>query len=220
MLLRNARAQTRVFAMVTPLVVAAACGGRAVQAGAPTASKPDAGPPVAAADSGRGAPLPFSTATVPMAAMPAPFQFGSKKADRKLVAGSEACVTGFRAAGDLAGEVQKLAKACSDKVKSRPLAAPWTGSQAQGAPAQSYKLKAEAGRCYRVYAVAAPSVTSLTVMVVDSAGAVAREARADEPRVALPDNGLLCFKSADDAAITVSVGGGEGAYAVQVWTDP
>jgi len=100
-----------------------------------------------------------------------------------------------------------------------PLAAPIQGKGGQGLPAQAFKFKAEAGRCYRVVAAAAATVKNVELLVVDSDGAVADETRSDEPRVASADGGSICFKTADDAQAVVSVGAGDGAFAVQIWSD-
>jgi hypothetical protein len=94
-----------------------------------------------------------------------------------------------------------------------------SGTQAQGAVAQTFKLKAEANHCYRVYGVTAPSVKNIEVLVVDSDGFAAYEARSDQPRVLATDDGAICFKSADDASLLVSVGAGDGAFALQIWSD-
>jgi len=99
------------------------------------------------------------------------------------------------------------------------LAAPTSGTQTQGAPAQSIKLKAESGHCYRVHAAAAPAVKNLIVVVTDSTGAIAWETRTEEARSITPEDGALCFKASDDAQVTVSIGSGEGAYAAQIWSD-
>jgi hypothetical protein len=33
------------------------------------------------------------------------------------------------------------------------------------------------------------------------------------------EDGAVCFKSADDATVVVSIGAGSGAYALEVWGD-
>ncbi|WP_394823318.1 hypothetical protein [Pendulispora albinea] len=211
------------FAMFTMTAVAGlgmvACGGEPKGAASPAPPVADAGAKTAAAPPSA---LPFVPSNVPMAPMPPPFRYGSQKAEKKPLpsSGTPACRDAFASpapASDPAGQLQRLAKACSDKM--HPAGAPVSGTQAQGAPAQSIKLKAESGRCYRVYAAAAPAVKNLVVVVTDSAGAVVWESRTEEARVAAPEDGALCFKANDDAQVTVSVGSGEGAYAVQIWSD-
>ena len=204
----------RSLALPALLAVAACGGGKPPDTRFAEVAKGDAGATSAAPPS-----TPF-VSNVPMAEMPPPFKFGSKKADRKVIAGSAACAAGFKPqAGDLGAEVQKLAKGCADATKMRALGAVLTGTQAQGGSAQTFKLKAEANHCYRVYGVTAPTVKNIEVLVADSEGFVAYEARSDEPRVVATDDGAICFKSADDALLLVSVGAGEGAFALQIWSD-
>lgn len=191
-------------------VVCTACGGE---------PKVAASPAPAAVDAGASAPTasaqPYVASSVPMATMPPPFQYGSRKAEKKSVPAVAVCRDALSAgSGDLATQVQKLAKSCSEKM--RAVAAPTSGTQSQGAPAQNIKLKAESGRCYRVVAAAAPTVKNLVVVVTDSTGAIAWESRTEEPRIVAPEDGALCFKASDDAQVAVSVGSGEGAYAVQI----
>ncbi|WP_394836177.1 hypothetical protein LVJ94_04625 [Pendulispora rubella] len=189
-----------------------ACGGEPKLAVSPPPSSVDAGASAAAPSAQR---YPYAASSVPMATMPPPFQYGSRKAEKKSVPAAAGCRDALgTGSGDLATQVQKVAKSCSEKM--RAVAGPTAGTQTPGAPAQNIKLKAESGRCYRVVAAAAPTVKSLVVVVTDSTGAVAWESRTEEPRLVAPEDGNLCFKAADDAQVTVSVGSGEGAYAVQI----
>ncbi|WP_394846603.1 hypothetical protein LZC95_03950 [Pendulispora brunnea] len=193
-------------------VVCSACGGEPKVAVSP-APAVDAGASPATPTA-----QPYVASSVPMATMPPPFQYGSRKAEKKAVPAAPGCRDALgTGSGDLASQVQKLAKSCSEKM--RAVAAPTSGTQTQGAAAQNIKLKAESGRCYRVVAAAAPTVKNLVVVVTDSTGAVAWESRTEEPRIVAPEDGTLCFKSADDAQVTVSVGSGEGAYAVQILSE-
>jgi hypothetical protein len=205
--------RVRPLALPALLAVAACGGGKPADTRFAGAGKGDGGAATAASST------PF-VSNVPMADMPPPFRLGSKKADKKVIAGSAACAASFKPqAGDLGAEVQKLAKGCADATKMRAVGGVLTGTQAQGAAAQTFKLKAEANHCYRVYGVTAPSVKNIEVLVVDSEGFTAYEARSDEPRLVATDDGAICFKSADDAQLLVSVGAGDGAFALQIWSD-
>jgi len=208
--------------VVAPLTFAAlaaleGCGGEPKVAATPAGTAADAGAKTAPPAQ------PFIASNVPMASVPPSFQYGSRKAEMKPLTGPNPCRADFgpqapaSSGADLAGQVQKLAKSCSEKM--RALAAPTSGTQTQGAPAQNVKLKAESGRCYRVFATAASTVKNLIVVVTDSTGAIAWEARTEEPRLVAPEDGTLCFKANDDAQVTVSVGSGDGAYALQIVSD-
>ena len=199
--------------LLAAALLACSCGG----ARAPTPRPP--GP--ATASSAGGAPAsspsaastPFLSSNVPMAPMPPPFQLGSQKAEKKE---APACPATWRpASANLAVEVTSLARACDPSSKMHALGAPITGTQGQGAPAQRYPLKADANRCYRVFAALAPGIKTAELMVVDSTGAVAIEAHGTDPHL----DGAVCFRAADAAQVVVSVGAGEGGYALSIWSD-
>jgi len=200
----------------------AACGGApATPVGVSTASPgPSASPGHVVVKAPGAAPATPFRSDVPMATMPPPFQFGSKRAEKKVVAGAAACVAPPAGpATDPAAEVARIGRACAAATHMHAVAAPIQGKGGQGQPAQAFKFKAEAGRCYRIVAATAPTVKNVELLVVDSDGAVADEARSDEPRVAAAADGAICFKSGDDAQAVVSVGAGDGAFALQIWSD-
>ena len=131
-----------------------------------------------------------------------------------------ACHSSYKpASADMAAEVTKMAQGCAAVTKMHATGEVWKGSQAATSPAQKFKLKVQAKHCYRVYGAAAASITDLDVLVKDSEDAVAGEDSTDDPTPVVLEDGAVCFKQDDDATIVVSVGAGEGAYAVQAWSD-
>jgi len=197
------------------LLLLAGCGAGQKAADTEGRKTADAGAPAPVASSPHVEP--FVASSVPMATVPPTFQYGSRKAEKRPIS-SPACHADIApSASDLAGQVQKLVKSCGEKM--RPLGAPQAGTQGQGAPAQILKLKAESGHCYRLYGAAAPSVKNLTVVVTDASGAIAWEGRTNAARLITPEDGALCFKAADDAQIAVSVGSGDGSYAIEIVGD-
>ncbi len=176
----------------------------------------DAGAPVSdagvAASEGGGA-----TDTPPPP--PAP-KYTSKKITQKHDAAWAACHATFTPKSkDVLAEVQKLAKGCADATKMKALGAPTKATQADKNPPQQIKLKAQAGKCYRVYAIADTGITDLDLLLKDSAGEIGAEDSTDDPSPVLLEDGAFCFKDADNAVVVVSVGAGKGTYAVQVWSD-
>ena len=199
------------------LVLAIGCGaGKPPPAGAASgaAVAPEGGAPLSSVG-----PVAAFVSDVPVAKMPPAFQFGSKKAAKRVHPEWASCSAGRAPSADLDAEVTSLAKACQTITKMHPLGAPLKNTQAQGAPAQSFKLKAEANHCYRLYAAAAPTITNMEILITDSEGGLAVEARTDAPRAIVLEDGAICFTTADDAQIKVSIGAGEGSYAVQVAGD-
>ena len=144
----------------------------------------------------------------------------SKKAERRTNPAWVPCHSGFTldAKADVTSSVDQLAKGCMDTTKMHPVDS-FKGSQSAANLPQSFALHAEAGHCYRAYAVAALGITDLDLLIKDSTGAIAGEDSTDDPTPVVLEDGAICFKEADNASLTVSIGAGSGAYAVQVWSD-
>ncbi len=195
--------------------VLAACGGDQKGVEAPKPAPQDAGPPDAVAPQ---AAVPFASSNVPMAEVAPTFRYGSRKAEKKAVSPPPCADPG---GADPRAQAGAFVHSCGDKM--RPLGPPQAGTQAETAPAQPFKLKAEGGHCYRFYAGSARTVKNLVVVVTDSTGAIAWESRSaqqDGPaHLVAPEDGVLCFKSSDDALVTVSVGSGAGPYTLQIVGD-
>lgn len=198
-------------------VALAACGGSKPAtgpSGAPTAS-PDAGAP---ASSSASRPLPALGPLPPMATMPPPGVAGSKKAKTKTDAALGTCAGAIPRAKDPEGLVKKVGEACasaSKGAKPKPLGAPFKGQQADSAPHAEHKLRVDAGKCYRVYFATDEGARDVVVVARDSAGDII----AESPGPALPSDGTMCFTSADEITLLVSVGAGKASYVVQAWSD-
>jgi hypothetical protein len=122
------------------------------------------------------------------------------------------------AAADVATSVDQMAKGCAATTGMHQTDS-FKGTQAASNAPQSYPLHAQAGHCYRAYAVAAASIQDLDLLIKDSAGALAGEDSTDDPTPVVLEDGAVCFKATDEASVVVSIGAGGGAYAVQVWSD-
>jgi hypothetical protein len=144
----------------------------------------------------------------------------SKKAERRTNPAWAPCHAAFTPdpKADLGASVDQLAKGCLDTTKMHALDS-FKGSQSASNLPQSFAFHAEAGHCYRAYAVAAPGIQDLDLLVKDSTGAVAGEDSTDDPSPVVQEDGAVCFNAADSASVVVSIGAGSGAYAVQVWSD-
>jgi len=112
-----------------------------------------------------------------------------------------------------------MARACAKATKMTLAGKTLTGKQGDQDPPQTFPLTAEANHCYRVYAQASEGIRDLDLAIKDSTGAVAGEDSTDNASPVIVEDGAVCFKEADRAAIVVSVGLGKGTYALQVWRD-
>jgi hypothetical protein len=206
-----------VFVTVTSLMaIAAACGG----GGSPVPANAAAGRGSAnASASGAGgsfAQTPPPSGLPPLAAMPAPGVAGSKKAKKKADGALFACGGGAKpTAKDPADLVKRLGEACAAAAKMKPVGAMIRGQQADRDAHQEHKVRVEANKCYRVVFATDENIHDAVVVMRDSAGDMVAESAG----AALPEDGALCFTTADEVTLMVGVGAGKGSYAAQVWSD-
>ena len=192
----------------------------------------------AAADAGAPAPTKAIAATTPsngatptsktpiFAATPA--FVGSKKVTKRNDPAWATCHASFKASSkDVSAEVAKLAQTCAAVTTMKQVGATMKATQDEGGPHQEFKLKAAAGHCYRVYVQSDATIKDLGLMIKDSAGDTGSEdsiqgttppSGVSETRYLVQD-GVACFKEADDAFVVVTVGQGKGNYALQIWGD-
>lgn len=197
-----------------PIAVACGGGGRAV---VPNTAAGDAGASASGSSvSGSFAQTPPPSGLPPLAAMPAPGVAGSKKAKKKSDGALFTCGGGAKpTAKDPADLVKRLGEACASAAKMKPLGAMIRGQQADRDAHQEYKLRVEANKCYRVVFAADENVHDAVIVMRDSAGDMVAESAG----AALPEDGALCFTTADEVTLMVGVGAGKGSYAAQVWSD-
>jgi hypothetical protein len=151
---------------------------------------------------------------------PPPFALGSKVAKVHEHADWNACHASLRPSPDATKALDEISRACAAVTKMHALGAPMTGTQnATTSQPIAYKFHAQANHCYRVYGAAGPSVKSLVAVVTDSIGAEIAEYHTDDVVPFFAPDESLCFSSDNDAIITASVGIGDGAYAIGVWSD-
>jgi hypothetical protein len=193
-----------------------ACGGsNATPAATPATA--DAGRPNAPAGL---APLAATVTIPPERGLPAT-TLGSKVAKVRGRAGGEglgdaplpACLQSATSP-DPTAAVGALAKACAPS--SKPVGSPSTLSLADAQAAVGVPLAAEAGACYRLFAAAEPKVENLVLVILDSKGAVATEARANGRALVAPTEGPLCFDAADAAKVVLTTGRGAGRASLQI----
>jgi hypothetical protein len=200
---------SRVLLPVPFVLALAGCGGGATPAADPTSvtSSHSAGSASTAAGGGSATLTPAGSA-------------GSQKAERRTNPAWAPCHSAYTLApnGDVVAAVDQMAKGCADTTRMH-LVDSFKGSQAANNPPQSFSFRAEANHCYRAYGVAASGITDLDLLVKDSTGAVAGEDSTDDPTPVVLEDGAICFKEADAASVMVSIGGGGGAYGVELWGD-
>jgi len=160
-----------------------------------------------------------TVAPLPLAELPVA-STSSKRATLKVDAPWAACHRGFAVGqGDARAEVGRLAASCAGVTRMHRVGEPFSGEQAAGGKPQRFGWRAQAGRCYRVYAAGVPAIKNLDLLVEDSVGVVLGQDGNDDGAPVVVDAGAICFTQDDEAIIVVSVGDGAGAFAVEVWSD-
>jgi hypothetical protein len=211
---RSVLTLTLLAGAAAPLALAlGACGGGGKPAAGPT-SAASAGASASAAKGPAVSPPP--SGLPPLAAMPPPGVAGSKKARKKRDAALFTCGGGARpSAKDPADLVKRLGEACAAASKMRTVGPLLRAQQADRDAHQEHKVRVEANKCYRVVFATEEGVTDAVVVMRDSAGDVVAESAG----AALPEDGAICFTSADEVTLMVAIGAGKGGYAAQVWGD-
>jgi hypothetical protein len=157
------------------------------------------------------------------APVPAPTRFASTastKATLRLNSTWAKCHEAFSVGtGDPSSEVARLAEGCREVTRMHRVAEPFTGQQGAADKPQTFKWKARKDHCYRAYGAGARGIKNLDLLIVDGAGVALGQDGSDDGAPVVLDTGAICFKEDDDAAVVVSVGDGNGAYAVEVWED-
>jgi hypothetical protein len=201
--------------LATLAAIAAACGGGgAVSATAPAVR--GSASASAASAGGSFAQTPPPSGLPALATMPPPGVAGSKKAKKKLDGALFACGGGAKpTAKDPADLVKRLGESCASAAKMKPVGPMIRAQQADRDAHQEHKVRVEANKCYRIVFAADENVRDAVVVMRDSAGDMVAESAG----AALPEDGSICFTSADEVTLMVGVGAGKGSYAAQVWSD-
>lgn len=128
------------------------------------------------------------------------------------------CYGNFRASGEPVKDVTRLSLLCGPENGMRRLSTKTLeGSVAEGAAPVTGAIQAKRGECYRVFAVAEPSVADLDVTVRSSRGAtIASDHGEDAWPVVQPDR-PFCALEDDTWAIEIGARRGKGRFAYEVW---
>ncbi len=194
--------------ILSTVFFAIACGGKNEPPKLATLTVSDAG----------AAPM-QTVSTLPEAKLPPPVEFGSPFVERRSHFEWAACSKSVARNATPATTIADVTKACGAITKLHAGPAPAIGKSSQSATADAVAFHVEKGKCVRVYAAASPNVKALVVIVKDANGRPAAIYKADDLDNAIAPAEALCFRETQDGTLNVSVGSGEGDYAIQVWTD-
>jgi hypothetical protein len=128
------------------------------------------------------------------------------------------CYGNFRPSGQPVKDVTRLSLLCGPENGMRRMS-PTTleGSVSEGSAPASSTFSGKRGECYRVFAVAEPSVADLDVTIESSRGAaIAADHGEDAWPIVQPDR-PFCPLEDDTLTLRISARRGAGRFAAEVW---
>ncbi|RLB53102.1 MAG: hypothetical protein DRI90_21505 [Deltaproteobacteria bacterium] len=136
------------------------------------------------------------------------------------------CYGRFRPSGDPRKDVTRLGLMCGpvngmtqqgDTLEGEVKAGAGPPGQ-PGSPTVTGQFEAQAGGCYRIFAVAAPPITDLDVTVRSSRGSHLTSDQTEDSWPIVDPERPFCSFDDDTFRVEVSAKGGAGRFALQVWT--
>ncbi|MCC6216332.1 MAG: hypothetical protein IT376_15830 [Polyangiaceae bacterium] len=151
------------------------------------------------------------------ACAPAPAPAGGRGAETGGV--GRDCAEGFRRSGSPRLDLDRLGQACGERLGLRPTADPIVGEQREGEPSQRFRVRLEAGTCYRVFATGERQVRDLDLALYGADPELVVADASPDAYPVLPPAGLLCVDASGDYVLEVGVMAGHGRWAAQVWQE-
>lgn len=127
------------------------------------------------------------------------------------------CYRRFQPSDDPASDLARLTAACGEPAGLVPVSSIHVGSQGEVDPPDRLTFRARKQRCYRAFAVGAPSIVDLDVAAFDPQhNLVAADLSTDRWSV-VPPRGPLCAPRSGLYTFEIAVAQGRGDYLVQIW---
>lgn len=131
---------------------------------------------------------------------------------------SVSCYRPFQPGPDPAADLALLTTACAKHAGLKAVTPVHVGEpQTAEASAERFSFLGRAGRCYRIFAVAAPEITDLDVALLDDDGRIAAADASRDRWPIVPPRGELCLYRDERFTVQVGVVDGSGGYVMQVW---
>jgi hypothetical protein len=128
------------------------------------------------------------------------------------------CYRGFSPGADAEADLARLGAACAAPASLTAVTPIHAGAaQGEGDPPERFSFRARAGRCYRAFAVGAPSVEDLDLAVFSPDGRFAAADGSRDRWPVVPPRGPLCVDRDGVYTIAVAVTAGSGPYSLQIW---
>jgi hypothetical protein len=130
------------------------------------------------------------------------------------------CYGSFEPSADPSVDLALLTAACAARAGMVAITPIHFGAQRWDDPPERLTFLAHPRRCYRAFAVGAPSVIDLDVAIKDDQGNLLAGDVSRDRWPVVPPRGLLCARKSERYAIEISVAEGRGEYLFQIWGSP
>jgi hypothetical protein len=130
------------------------------------------------------------------------------------------CYRSFHPSDDPAVDLAILTAACAARAGMVAVTPIHLGAQDRDDPPERLLFLAHNKRCYRAFAVGAPSVIDLDIAIKDDQGALLAGDVSRDRWPVVPPRGPLCAPRSERYSIELGVADGRGEYLFQIWGSP
>jgi hypothetical protein len=127
------------------------------------------------------------------------------------------CYGNFRVSGEPVKDVTRLSLLCGPENGMHRMGDTLVGALAEGEAKSAGTFRVVHGECYRVFAVAEPSVTDLDVAVQSSHGANVATDQSEDGWPIVQADRPFCPLDDDTYTLELTARRGHGRFAVEVW---
>jgi hypothetical protein len=127
------------------------------------------------------------------------------------------CYRSFEPSDDPAADLIRLTAACAARARMVAVTPLHVANQGQDDPPERLTFGALRKRCYRAFAVGAPSVIDLDIAIKDPQGSLVAGDLSRDRWPIVPPRGPLCAPKSQRYTIEIGVAEGRGEYLFQVW---
>jgi hypothetical protein len=130
------------------------------------------------------------------------------------------CYRDFQPSDDPAVDLVRLTAACAARAGFVAVTPLHAGTQDRDDPPERLTFRVHSRRCYRAFAVGAPSVLDLDVAIKEEKGRIIAGDMSRDRWPIVPPRGPLCAPKGERYTVELSVADGRGAYLFQIWGSP
>jgi hypothetical protein len=129
------------------------------------------------------------------------------------------CMDGFQTRSTPSLDLLRLGMLCGPYHAMRRLGEPLEGKLSAGA-SQKHAFEAKRDQCFRLFAVAEPSLKRFSLRAFGPASTKIAETTVHRPFAALGADGVFCVQEAGSFQWEIESVDGQGSYAAQMWLLP